>query len=63
MMKKPNNTENELNAIRVEFYEKTKGMSPSEMNAYIAAQIEPVQKEFGMQPINAPKPRQWQVAG
>ena len=62
MMKKPNTIEKEINAIRVDFYEKTKGMSPSEMNAYIKEQTEPIHKEFGITPVNAPQPRKWQVA-
>ena len=51
-MKKQNNIETELNKIRAEFYEITKDMSPSEMNAYIKAQVAPVHKEFGIRPVS-----------
>jgi len=50
-MKKQNNIETELNKIRAEFYEITKDMSPSEMNAYIKAQVAPVHKESGIRTI------------
>ena len=54
-MNKPNNIEKELNAIRVDFYEKTKGMSPSEMNAYIKAQVTPFHQKHGIQTIHEAK--------
>ena len=55
-MSNPNNIEKELNAIRADFYEKTKGMSSAEMNAYIRAQVEPVHKEYGIKTISRVKP-------
>jgi len=54
-MSRPNNIEKEINAIRVSLYEETKGMSPSEMNAYIKEQTAPINAEFGLQPINGVK--------
>ena len=53
---KPNNIEKELDAIRVEFYEKTKGMSFAEKNAYIKAQTEPALKEFGIRTVSRATP-------
>ena len=47
-MKKLNKVEREINAIRVDFYEKTKGMSPSEMNAYIKKSAEHINKKHGL---------------
>ena len=50
-MKKPNNIETALNAVRVDFYKKTKGMSLAEMNAYIKAQVAPLYKKHGINPV------------
>ena len=55
-MKKQNNIETDLNKIRAEFYEKTKGMSPSEMNAYIKAQVAPVHQKYGIRPVSQATP-------
>jgi len=57
-MKKPNYIETELNAIRADFYEKTKGMSFSEKNAYIKEQTAPVHAEFGLQTVSGVKVEQ-----
>ena len=54
-MKKPNNIETELNAIRADFYEKTRGMSPSEINAYLKAQVAPVHQKYGIKTISEAK--------
>jgi hypothetical protein len=48
MMKKPNSVERDLNAIRAELYEQIKDMSPSEMTAYMKAQVAPIQKKYGI---------------
>ncbi len=44
--------EDELNAIRLQLYEETFGMSSEEEIAYIEAQIEPVYKEFNIKRSN-----------
>ena len=54
-MKKPNNIEKEINAIRMDLYEEIKNMSPSEMNAYIKAQVEPIHKKYGICTISETK--------
>ncbi|MDR1164291.1 MAG: hypothetical protein LBO66_00185 [Deltaproteobacteria bacterium] len=43
-----NSIENEIDAIRVALYEKTKHMSPKELNAYIHEQNVPIYKKFGI---------------
>ena len=50
-MRNNNLVENELNAIRVDFYERTKDMSPSERIAYIKAKTAPVHDKFGIHTI------------
>lgn len=50
-MRKNNPVENELNTIRIDFYEKTKNMSTSEKIAFIKAQTAPVHKIFGIETI------------
>jgi len=52
-MKKNNDIETELNIIRIEFYEDTKDMSPSERVAYIKAQVAPVCQQYNICTINA----------
>ena len=54
-MTKPNNIEIELNTIRENLYEDIKGMSPSEMNAYIKAQVDPIHKKYGIHTISETK--------
>ena len=61
-MKKPNNIETELNAIRVDFYEKTKDMSPTERVAYLKEQTEPVHKEFGLKTVSGTNSDRQKVA-
>jgi len=63
-MKRPNNIEAELNAIRVQIYEETKGMSPSEMTAYLKAQTAPLHEKYGIRPVSLrqDEPRQRQSA-
>jgi len=51
-MKKPNNIENELNKIRVDFYETTKNMSSSDKIAYMKAQVAPLHEKYGIHPVN-----------
>ena len=51
-MKKLNNIEKEINAIRVSLYEEIKGMSPSEMTAYMKAQIALIEKKYSINPAN-----------
>jgi len=50
-MKKPNRVEKEVNAIREALYEEIKGMSPSEMTAYMKAQVAPLHKRYGIHPV------------
>ena len=54
-MKKQNDIEKELNAIRVDLYEKTRDMLPSERVAYIRAQVAPVHKKYGIHTVSGPK--------
>jgi len=51
-MKKKNDIETELNAIRVAFYEKTKDMSSSERIAYLKAQVAPVHQKYGIHTVS-----------
>ena len=50
-MRNNNLAEDELNAIRANFYEITKGMSPSERIAYIKTQTAPIHEKFGIYTI------------
>ena len=50
-MKKKNDIETELNAIRADFYEKTKDMAPSERIAYLKAQVTPVHQKYGIRTV------------
>ena len=50
-MKKPNRVEKEINAIREALYEEIKGMSPSEMTAYMRAQVAPLHEQYGIYPV------------
>ena len=50
-MKKLNKVEAELNAVRVALYEEMKGMSPSEMTAYMKAKVAPLHEKFGIRPV------------
>ena len=52
--KKNDPFEAELDAIRLAFYEETKSMSPMERNAYIRAQVAPLEKQFNIQPVSLP---------
>jgi len=47
-----NPIEDELDAIRVEFYEITKNMTPSEKIAYIKAQTADVHEKFGIHAVS-----------
>jgi len=51
-LKTPNTIEDEIHAIRTAIYEEVKGMSPSEMNEYFRKQVAPINKEFGLHPID-----------
>ena len=44
--------EDELDAIRLELYEKTKNMTPAEETAYIRGLVAPIHKEFGITPVS-----------
>ena len=44
--------EDELNAVRIELYEKTKGMTPDEEIAYLKSLSAPILKEFGIRTVN-----------
>ena len=46
-MNKPNTIEKDLDKIRVDYYEKTKGMTATEKNAYIKAQVAPIHQKYG----------------
>ncbi|MDR1085031.1 MAG: hypothetical protein LBP22_09285 [Deltaproteobacteria bacterium] len=50
-MKNINTIEDELDAIRIELYEATKGMTTAERNEYFRQQVQPVNEEFGIKPI------------
>ena len=54
-MKKKNDIETELNAIRADFYEKTKDMSSSERIAYLKAQVAPAHQKYGIQTVSETK--------
>ncbi|MDR0490338.1 MAG: hypothetical protein LBH28_03725 [Oscillospiraceae bacterium] len=51
-MKNVNNIEDDLNAVRIELYEKTKGMSPDEEVSYLKSLSVPILKEFGICTVN-----------
>ena len=55
-MKKPNRVEKEINTIRVALYEEVKGMSPSEMNAYMRTQVAPLHEQYGIRPVRQTAP-------
>jgi hypothetical protein len=40
------------NGISIDFYEKTKGMSPTEINAFIKAQVAPVHQKYGIRTVS-----------
>ena len=61
-MKKQNDIEIELNTIRVDFYEKTKDMTPSERVAYLKAQVAPVHQKYGIHTISEAAPRKQRMA-
>ena len=54
-MKKPNDIELKLNAIRVELYEEIKEMSPSEMTAYLKAQVAPIKEKHRIHAVSGIK--------
>ena len=47
-----NNIEAELNAIRVDFYEKTKNMTAKERIAFLKAQVAPIHDKYGIKTIS-----------
>ena len=51
MTKNNSQIESELNAIRVDFYEKTKNMSSEERIAFIKVQTAPVHEKYGIHVI------------
>ncbi|MDR1622595.1 MAG: hypothetical protein LBS00_09495 [Synergistaceae bacterium] len=51
-MKKPNTIEAELNDIRVQYYEATKGMTPEEEIAYVRAEVKPIHKQFNIHAVS-----------
>jgi hypothetical protein len=57
-MRRPNAVEREIDAIRVKLYEEIKGMSSSEMTAYMEAKVAPFEKKFGLKFVDAPLPRE-----
>ena len=54
-MKNKNTIEDELNAIRIELYEKTKGMTPDEEVTYLKLLSAPILKEFGIRTVDQVK--------
>ena len=54
-MKNKNTIEDELNAVRIELYEKTKGMTPDEEVTYLKSLSAPILKEFGIRTVNETK--------
>ncbi|MDR1330103.1 MAG: hypothetical protein LBK23_10940 [Oscillospiraceae bacterium] len=50
-MKKPNKSEAELNAIRAALYEEIKGMTPSEVTAYMKAKVAPLHDKYSIRPV------------
>jgi len=53
---KNNPVEKELNAIRADFYEKTKDMSSSKKVEYIKAQTADIHDKFGITTITGTRP-------
>jgi hypothetical protein len=51
-MRNGNTIEEELNAVRVDLYEKTKGMTPDEEIVYLRSLSAPILKEFGIRTVN-----------
>ena len=47
-----NPVEDELDAIRIELYERTKNMSSEERIDYLRQLVAPIHKEFGITPIS-----------
>ena len=54
-MKSKNTIEDELNAVRIDLYEKTKGMTPDEEVTYLKSLSAPILKEFGIRTVNETK--------
>lgn len=48
--------ETDLNAVRVALYEELKGMSPSEMTAYMKAKVAPLHAIYGLRPTTETYP-------
>jgi len=61
-MKNPGNIEKELNSIRTEIYEEIKDMSPSEMTAYMKAQVQPIKEKYGIRTENEIKTKQRRIS-
>jgi hypothetical protein len=53
-MRNSDDLEDELDAIREELYEDIKDMTPSEMNAYMSAKVEPLEKKFNFKVVSEP---------
>jgi hypothetical protein len=51
-MRNSRSIEDELDAIRVDLYEKTKAMTSEERVSYIKAQIAPTREKYGIHTIN-----------
>jgi hypothetical protein len=49
---KYNTFEEELDAIRLELYEETKGMTPKEEIAYIRAQVAPIHEKYHIRTVS-----------
>jgi hypothetical protein len=53
MTKNENTIEDEIDAIRLNLYERTKNMSPKELIAFIKMETEPIHKKFGTRSISS----------
>jgi hypothetical protein len=52
MMRNNNTIEDELDAIRLEFFEKTKHMTIEQKMAFIHEETDPIHKKYGIKPIS-----------
>jgi hypothetical protein len=53
-MRDSKDLEDQIHAVRYANHEEIKDMSPSEMTAYMRAQVAPLHKEFGYEPVTEP---------
>ncbi|MDR3154276.1 MAG: hypothetical protein LBW85_08425 [Deltaproteobacteria bacterium] len=53
MTKIKNDIEDEIDAIRINLYEKTKHMTYEEMSKYISDEVTPIYEKYGIKPISS----------